>query len=68
MILHTQSYSEEENLILSKELNEKFEFKNVPHKQKNIGVIVFNSEDTVLLSKLIKPYIIASMSYKLPIC
>jgi len=37
-------------------------------KQKNIGVIVFNSEDTVLLSKLIKPYIIASMSYKLPIC
>jgi len=36
--------------------------------KKNIGVIVFNSEDTVLLSKLIKPYIIASMSYKLPIC
>ncbi len=69
MILHTQSYSEEENLILSKELNEKFEFKTkiVPHKQK-YWVIVFNSEDTVLLSKLIKPYIIASMSYKLPIC
>ena len=37
MILHTQSYSEEENLILSKELNEKFEFKNVPHKQKISG-------------------------------
>jgi len=70
MILHTQSYSEEENLILSKELNEKFEFKIVPpagFKQK-YRVIVFNSEDTVLLSKLIKPYIIASMSYKLPIC
>lgn len=27
MILHTQSYSENENLILSKELNEKFGFK-----------------------------------------
>jgi len=33
MILHTQSYSEEENLILSKELNEKFEFKNVPPRR-----------------------------------
>jgi hypothetical protein len=69
MILHTQSYSEEENMILSKELNEKFEFKTkiVPHKNK-YWVIVFNSEDTVFLSKLIKPYIIPSMIYKLPIC
>lgn len=68
MILHTQSYSEEENLILSTELNEKFEFKTkiVPHKNK-YWVIVFNSEDTVFLSKLIKPYMIPSMKYKLPI-
>jgi len=36
MILHTQSYLEEENLILSKELNDKFGFetKIVPHKNK----------------------------------
>ena len=68
MILHTQSYSEEENLILSKELNEKFEFKTkiVPHKKK-YWVIVFNFEDTVLLIKLIKPYIIPSMIYKVTI-
>lgn len=62
MILHTQSYSREENLILSGELNEKFGFKTnvVPHKQK-YWVIVFNSEDTILLSKLIKPYIIPNL-------
>lgn len=66
MILHTQSYSEEENLILSKELNDKFGFKTkiVPHKNK-YWVISFSTEDTVLLSKLIKPYIIPSMVYKL---
>jgi len=66
MILHTQSYLEEENLILSKELNDKFGFKTktVPHKNK-YWVINFSTEDTVLLSKLIKPYIIPSMIYKL---
>ena len=68
MILHTQSYSKESNLILSEELNKKFGFKTkvIPHKQK-YWVIIFNSEDTILLSKLIKPYIIPSMNYKLPI-
>src|ERR1700674_4894642 len=66
MILHTQSYSEEENLILSKELNDKFGFKTkiIPHKNK-YWVIKFNHEDTILLSNLIKPYIIPSMIYKL---
>jgi LAGLIDADG DNA endonuclease family len=66
MILHTQSYSEKENSILSKELNGKFGFKTkiVPHKNK-YWVIKFSTEDTVLLSKLIKPYIIPSMIYKL---
>jgi len=33
MILHTQSYSEEENLILSKEINEKFENKKIKKKR-----------------------------------
>src|SRR5258705_751119 len=66
MILHTQSYLEEENLILSKELNDKFGFKTkiVPHKNK-YWVISFSSLDTVLLNKLIKPYMLPSMNYKL---
>ena len=36
MILHTQSFSYEENLILSNELNEKFKFNTqvISHKQK----------------------------------
>ena len=69
MILNTQSYSEEENLILSKELNKKFGFntKIASHKNK-YWVIVFNTEDTAILSKLIKPYIIPSMTYKLSAC
>jgi hypothetical protein len=29
MILHTQSYTKTENLILSKELNEKFDWSNI---------------------------------------
>jgi LAGLIDADG DNA endonuclease family len=35
MILHTQSYTKEENLILSKELNDKFNFHTIviPHKR-----------------------------------
>lgn len=68
MILHTQSYTENENLILSKELNEKFGFtsKVIPHK--NIyWVIKFNPKDALLLHNLIKPYIHSSMIYKLPI-
>jgi hypothetical protein len=39
MILHTQSYTKTENLILSKELNEKFYFSTevISHK-KNTGL------------------------------
>jgi len=47
MILHTQSYTKTENLILSRELNEKFGFSSVrreviKHKKKYF-VIKFNS-------------------------
>jgi hypothetical protein len=68
MILHTQSYNEKENHILSNELNEKFGFqtKVIPHK--NIYfVIKFNISDASVLNNLIKPYFIPSMEYKLPV-
>lgn len=66
MILHTQSYTQAENLILVNELNSKFGFnaKVVPHKNK-YWVIRFSSTDSRKLSELIKPYIIPSMEYKL---
>jgi hypothetical protein len=66
MILHTQSYSENENFNLSKELNEKFGFKTVVKQHKNIyWIIQFSKEDA--LNFLIKPHILPSMAYKLPI-
>jgi hypothetical protein len=68
MILHTQSYTEIENQIISKELNEKFGFNTKVIKHKNIYFVVkFDSKDASVLNSLIKPYIIPSMKYKLPV-
>ena len=67
MILHTQSYSKNENIILSKELNDKFGFttKVIKHKDK-YHVLLFNSKDAKLLHDLIKEHVHFSMRYKLP--
>lgn len=69
MILHTQSYTKTENLILSRELNDKFGFRSevILHKKKYF-IIKFNSKDAITLHNLIKPYIIESMNYKIPVC
>jgi hypothetical protein len=69
MILHTQSYTKTENLILSRELNEKFGFRSevILHKKKYF-VVKFHSKDALTLHNLIKPYIIESMKYKIPAC
>jgi hypothetical protein len=67
MILHTQSYTELENFILSEELNAKFGFTTevIPHKDKYF-CIKFNSKDALLLHNLIKPHVHSSMAYKIP--
>lgn len=67
MILHTQSYSHSENIILSQELNQKFGLHSqvIQHKGK-YWVIKIPSEDAKILRDLIAPYIIPSMEYKLP--
>lgn len=67
MILHTQSFSKLENLILSEELNAKFGFATevIPHKDKYY-CIKFNSKDALLLHNLIKPHVHSSMAYKIP--
>jgi hypothetical protein len=69
LILHTQSYTKTENLILSKELNEKFNFMTevISHK-KIYWVIKFNSKDAPILNNLITPHVHSTMAYKIPIC
>lgn len=67
MILHTQAFSKKENSIISHELNIKFKLhtKVIVHKGKYY-VIKIPVEDAEDLYKLIQPYIIPSMIYKLP--
>ena len=68
MILHTQSYNKNENLILSKDLNEKYGFMSEVIKHKNkYWIIKFKSKDALILHNLIKPHIHSSMIYKIPI-
>ena len=68
MILHTQSYTKTENLILSKELNEKFYFSTevISHKKK-YWVIKFNYKDAPILRNLIKSHVHSSLIYKIPV-
>lgn len=67
IILHTQSFSEKENIILSNELNLKFNLntKVISHK-KIYYVIITKSTDASQIACLIKKYMIASMEYKIP--
>jgi len=68
MILHTQSYTKTESLILSKELNEKFHLATeVISHNKIYWVIKINSKDAPILHSLIKPHVHSSMDYKIPI-
>lgn len=68
MILHTQSFTQNENLILSKELNEKFGFSSKVISHKSIyWVIKFHSSDASLLLSLIRDHTHSSMKYKLPV-
>ena len=72
LILHTQGFSQEENNILSNELNLKFKLctRVIPHNHKKKNTVVryfvifIPTED--LMANLITPYIIPSMKYKIP--
>lgn len=66
MILHTQSYTNNEVNNLSLELNEKFQFhsKVIPHKTKYWVIFIPNKDYEVLL-KLVEQHIHPSMGYKL---
>lgn len=67
MMLHTQSFTKEENRLISDELNRKFGFHSFVKSHKTIYYVIFiPTEDAKLLVDLIKPWMIPSMLYKLP--
>jgi hypothetical protein len=63
--ISTQSFSENEVKILSNILLNKFNLKTSLPKQNNIPNIYFPKSSMPLLAKIIKPYMIPSMYYKL---
>lgn len=67
LILHTQSFSLEENTLLTRELNRKFQLHSrvISHKTRYY-VIEFPRQDGQTLAALIEDFLIPSMSYKLP--
>lgn len=67
MILHTQSFTLEENLVLKNELNTKFNLHSrvILHK-KRYYVLFIPKRDKVQLAFLIKKELIRSMLYKCP--
>lgn len=67
LILHTQSFSLQENTILATELNAKFHLNSrvILHKT-HYYVIKFPRHDSEKLVALVENYLIPSMLYKLP--
>jgi hypothetical protein len=67
MILHTQSFSLEENLVLRNELNAKFNFhaRVILHKERYYALFI-PKQDGDKLAFLIKKELIRSMLYKCP--
>lgn len=68
MILHTQSFTQAENELLSRELNAKFGLHSrvIPHKD-IYWVIFIPNGDAATLHKLISPHIIPHFKYKVPV-
>lgn len=67
MILHTQSFTKAENLLLSKELNQKFGFHSTVKAHKDIyWVIHIPSKDAQLLRKWISDHMLPEFNYKCP--
>jgi len=63
--LHTNSFSQEEVMLLSLALETKFNIKSTIHKNKHNFLLYIKLESMPLLKKLVLPHIIPSMRYKL---
>jgi len=71
IILHTQAFSYEENVLCANELKTKFDLncQVIKHKDKYWVLLITGHETEVKLSYLVEPYFleIPSMCYKLPL-
>lgn len=67
VIIHTQGFSDESNLNLSNELNQRYGLNTtvIPPKR-TMKVVKIPSTDAARLRSLIEPHMIPSMRYKLP--
>jgi len=66
LVLNTQSFTEKEVEIMSKELQTKFKFQCEIRSNKGKKVIVISNDSYPLFYKLVNPHIIPEMKYKLP--
>lgn len=66
LVLNTQSFTESEVEILSKELKAKFNFDCEIRSNKGKKVIVITNNSYPLFYNLVNPHILPEMKYKLP--
>jgi hypothetical protein len=66
IVLNTQSFTEEEVQMLSKELKAKFNFECELRSNKGKKIIVISNNSYPLFYELVSPFIIPEMRYKLP--
>ena len=67
LILHTQSFSFQENIQLQSEINDKFQLHSrvIRHK-KHYYVLEIPRQDSHIVAGLIEDHLFPSMRYKLP--
>lgn len=63
--IHTNCFTKEEVMILSLALQTKFNIKSTLHKNQNNVILYIKAESMPRLKKLLKPYLISSMHYKI---
>jgi hypothetical protein len=66
IVLNTQSFTSIEVEKMSQELIDKFNFNCEVRKNKGKQIIVINSVSYSLFRKLVDPFLIPEMKYKLP--
>nr|YP_009059678.1 LAGLIDADG endonuclease [Parasitella parasitica]AIO05728.1 LAGLIDADG endonuclease [Parasitella parasitica] len=64
-ILHTESFTFEEVMLLIKVLKDNFELEATPKKARNNFVIYIKASSIAQFKSLVKPYFVPSMLYKL---
>lgn len=63
--LNTQSFTNEENLLLVKTLKDKFNLNSTVHKARQNYIIYIKADSMSNFKNIVKPYFHESMLYKL---